>query len=93
VSLIRKAAFQCDLAKRTAGYDHQILSARDSHSFHILTRRTSKARFEDANELAALELRDPGKIRRSDLRVEVGGYITLDAARFPKLHEIATPRR
>ena len=83
MSLIRKAAFQCDLAKRAAGYDHQVLSARDAHTFDILTGRTTKARFEDAIELAALELRDPGKIPRSDLRVEVGGYITLDAARLP----------
>jgi hypothetical protein len=93
VSLIRKAAFQCDLTQRAAGYDHQVLSARDSHSLDILTGRIAKARFEDAVELAALELRDPRKILRSDLCVEVNGYITLDAARLPQLHEIATSRR
>jgi hypothetical protein len=83
VSLIRKAAFQRDLAERAAGYNHQVLSARDTHSLDILTRRATEARFEHAIELAALELRDPDKISRSDHRLEVNGYITLDAARLP----------
>jgi hypothetical protein len=86
VRLIRKAAFQCDFAKCGVGYDHQVLGARDSHSFDILRGCTTKARFEGAIEPAAVELRDPGQIPRSDLRVEVNGYIALDAARLPQLH-------
>jgi hypothetical protein len=89
VRLIRKAAFGGDLAQRVAGYRHQLLSARNSHSPDVLTERAAKTRLERAIECASAEMRHFGKISQFDLRVEVDGHVTLNAARLPKLHESA----
>jgi len=86
VRLIGKSAFQCDFPKRSVGYAHQFLRTCDPHSPDILIGATTEARFEAAIEFAAVELRDPGQIARSDLRVKMNCYIALDAARLPDLH-------
>lgn len=93
VCLICEAALDCDLAKRVAGHGHQVLSAFNSHSPHILAGRTAETRFERAIELGLAELRHPGEISHADFRVEVQGHVALDAACPPKFHEIATARR
>jgi hypothetical protein len=93
VRLIREAALRRDLAKRVARHGHQVLSAFNSHSPHILAGRAAETRFECAIELGLAELRHPGEISHSDLRMEVHGHVALDAARPPKFHEIAPSRR
>jgi hypothetical protein len=90
VKPIREAAFRCDLPKRVAAHDHQVLSPSDSHPYHILTRGTAKTGAEGALELTATELRNPGKISRFNFCLEVNGNISLDATGLPQLYEFVT---
>jgi hypothetical protein len=91
--LIGKTAFRRNLAQRIVGHRHQFLSACDSHSPDILARSTAKAHLECAIELASAELHHLGEISPIDLRAEVDGYVTLNAARLPKLHAIVILHR
>jgi hypothetical protein len=93
VCLIGKAAFRRNLAHWIVGHRHQFLSACDSHSPDILARRTAKARLECAIELASAELHHLGEFSPIDLRTEVDGYVTLNAARLPRLHAIVILHR